>query len=369
MSLLSSRARAVIAAAETASSKLGVPVIVAVVDAGTNLKAFTRMDGAVLGSIDLAMKKARTAALFEANSEVVWEYCKPGAPAHGLELSEWRPGAVRRRRPSEGCHRPDDRRRRRLGRHRRAGLRDRPASPRRRIQLTERRVPCPRRSSSPAPAPDWAKAPPSAWPGTATTSSPRHRYRHRWRQLRRKRRSSISAIFASRSSTCSIPTTSPARTRGTSTCCSTTRASARAGPVSEIPVDLVRRNFEVNVNAPLALTQGFIRKWIEQKKPGKIVFTSSMGGLFTPPGLRRLRLDQARARGAGRSHAAGAEAVRHQGPDHQSGRLPHRLQRDDGGHAVPVARRCEELHQARRRCAPRSTACWGRRKGDSTRRR
>ncbi|MPY88396.1 MAG: SDR family oxidoreductase [Luteitalea sp.] len=57
-----------------------------------------------------------------------------------------------------------------------------------------------------------------------------------------------------------------------------------AGPVSEIPVDLVRRNFEVNVYAPLALTQGFIRKWIQQKKAGKIVFTSSMGGLFTPPG-------------------------------------------------------------------------------------
>lgn len=57
-----------------------------------------------------------------------------------------------------------------------------------------------------------------------------------------------------------------------------------AGPVSEIPIDLVRHNFEVNVFAPLAFTQGFIKKWIEQKKTGKIVFTSSMGGLFTPPG-------------------------------------------------------------------------------------
>lgn len=57
-----------------------------------------------------------------------------------------------------------------------------------------------------------------------------------------------------------------------------------AGPVFEIPVDLVRRNFETNVFAPLHLTQGFIRKFIEQKKPGKIVFTSSMGGLFTPAG-------------------------------------------------------------------------------------
>lgn len=57
-----------------------------------------------------------------------------------------------------------------------------------------------------------------------------------------------------------------------------------AGPASEIPVDLVRRNFETNVFAPLALTQGFVKKWVAAKKPGKIVFTSSMGGLFTPPG-------------------------------------------------------------------------------------
>jgi NAD(P)-dependent dehydrogenase (short-subunit alcohol dehydrogenase family) len=56
------------------------------------------------------------------------------------------------------------------------------------------------------------------------------------------------------------------------------------GPISEIPIDLVRRNFEINVFAPIVLTQGFIRKWVEAKKPGKIVFTSSMGGLFTPPG-------------------------------------------------------------------------------------
>jgi len=57
------------------------------------------------------------------------------------------------------------------------------------------------------------------------------------------------------------------------------------GPLSEIPIELVRRNFEVNVFAPLVLTQGFIKRWIREKKPAKIVFTSSMGGLFTPPGF------------------------------------------------------------------------------------
>jgi NAD(P)-dependent dehydrogenase (short-subunit alcohol dehydrogenase family) len=55
-----------------------------------------------------------------------------------------------------------------------------------------------------------------------------------------------------------------------------------AGPVFEMPLDLVRRNYEVNVFLPLQLTQGFVRKWIDAQKPGKVVFTSSMGGLFTP---------------------------------------------------------------------------------------
>jgi NAD(P)-dependent dehydrogenase (short-subunit alcohol dehydrogenase family) len=55
-----------------------------------------------------------------------------------------------------------------------------------------------------------------------------------------------------------------------------------AGPVFEIPLDLVRRNYDVNVFLPLQLTQGFVRRWIEAKKKAKIVFTSSMGGLFTP---------------------------------------------------------------------------------------
>lgn len=57
-----------------------------------------------------------------------------------------------------------------------------------------------------------------------------------------------------------------------------------SGPVFEIPVELVRANYETNVFAPLELAQQFITKWINASKPGKIVFTSSMGGLFTPAG-------------------------------------------------------------------------------------
>ncbi|PSJ43474.1 short-chain dehydrogenase [Sphingomonas deserti] len=55
-----------------------------------------------------------------------------------------------------------------------------------------------------------------------------------------------------------------------------------SGPVWEIPIDLVRRNYEINVFLPLILTQKVVQKWVAQKRRGKLVFTSSMGGLFTP---------------------------------------------------------------------------------------
>jgi NAD(P)-dependent dehydrogenase (short-subunit alcohol dehydrogenase family) len=61
--------------------------------------------------------------------------------------------------------------------------------------------------------------------------------------------------------------------------------TGECGPVSEIPIDLVRRNFEVNVFSALALTQGFVKSWVASKKHAKVVFTSSMGGLFTPQGF------------------------------------------------------------------------------------
>lgn len=80
-------AQEIISAAVAKAHAINVAVNIAVLDAGAHLKAFLRMDGAVLGSIDVATRKARTAVLFEVNSEAVWEYCKPGAPAPGLELT------------------------------------------------------------------------------------------------------------------------------------------------------------------------------------------------------------------------------------------------------------------------------------------
>jgi short-subunit dehydrogenase len=54
------------------------------------------------------------------------------------------------------------------------------------------------------------------------------------------------------------------------------------GPVAEIPLELVRRNFETNVFGTLAVTQGFAGQ-MARRGSGKIVIVSSMGGLITVP--------------------------------------------------------------------------------------
>jgi uncharacterized protein GlcG (DUF336 family) len=70
-----------------AAREIGVPMNIAVLDAAAHLKSFVRMDGALLGSIDIALGKARTSALFGMNSEAVGEFCKPGGSSPGLELT------------------------------------------------------------------------------------------------------------------------------------------------------------------------------------------------------------------------------------------------------------------------------------------
>jgi uncharacterized protein GlcG (DUF336 family) len=81
------QANELLSTAQSKATEMGIAVCIAILDAGGNLKAFSRMDRAWLGSIDVALKKAKTAVLFEAETQAVWEYCKPDGPAHGMELS------------------------------------------------------------------------------------------------------------------------------------------------------------------------------------------------------------------------------------------------------------------------------------------
>ncbi len=81
-------AEAVAAAGKAKASAEGFPAVsICIVDAAAHLVLFVRMDGAILGAIDVATRKARTAALFQKDSAVLGEVMQPGASCYSLEHS------------------------------------------------------------------------------------------------------------------------------------------------------------------------------------------------------------------------------------------------------------------------------------------
>jgi uncharacterized protein GlcG (DUF336 family) len=87
MNITLAHAQEILEAAQAAAAATGVSVTIAVLDGAAHLKVFVRMDNAVLGSIDIALKKAKTAVLFGMASEEVREFSKPGAPSQWLEAT------------------------------------------------------------------------------------------------------------------------------------------------------------------------------------------------------------------------------------------------------------------------------------------
>ena len=81
------QALAVVSAAQEKAEKQGTLMDIAVVDAGANLKAFVRMDGAFLGSIDISIKKAKTARFFNMPTGKLGELAQPGKPLFNIEFS------------------------------------------------------------------------------------------------------------------------------------------------------------------------------------------------------------------------------------------------------------------------------------------
>ncbi len=77
-------AQTIVAAAERRARDIGVPMNIAVVDEGANLVAFARMDGAWLGSIDIALGKAFTARAFDLGTEELAPMSQPGQPLYGI---------------------------------------------------------------------------------------------------------------------------------------------------------------------------------------------------------------------------------------------------------------------------------------------
>lgn len=81
------QAQAIVAAAREKAVKQGTLMDIAVVNAGANLKAFIRMDGAFLGSIDISIKKAKTARFFNMPTGKLGELAQPGKPLYNIEFS------------------------------------------------------------------------------------------------------------------------------------------------------------------------------------------------------------------------------------------------------------------------------------------
>lgn len=80
-------ARRVISAAEKKAIEIGQPMNIAVVDAGGNLVAHVRMDGAWIGSIDISIKKAYTSRAFDLATKDLAEHSQSGGQFFGIHAS------------------------------------------------------------------------------------------------------------------------------------------------------------------------------------------------------------------------------------------------------------------------------------------
>ncbi len=74
-------------AAKAKAKEQGTLMNIAIVDAGGNLKAFARMEGAFLGSVDISIKKAKTARLFNMPTKDLGALAQVGQPLYGIEVT------------------------------------------------------------------------------------------------------------------------------------------------------------------------------------------------------------------------------------------------------------------------------------------
>ncbi|MGF1470514.1 MAG: heme-binding protein [Rubrobacteraceae bacterium] len=80
-------AREIVAAAVRKAEEIGQPMNIAVMDAGRNLVAFERMDGAWVLSIDIAIDKAFTSAGRGLSTRDIGEMAQPGQPLFGVNTT------------------------------------------------------------------------------------------------------------------------------------------------------------------------------------------------------------------------------------------------------------------------------------------
>jgi uncharacterized protein GlcG (DUF336 family) len=80
-------ARRIISAAEDKAREIESPSNIAVVDVGGNLVAHIRMDGAWIGSVDIAINKAYTSRAFDISTKELADNAQPGDQFYGIQES------------------------------------------------------------------------------------------------------------------------------------------------------------------------------------------------------------------------------------------------------------------------------------------
>ncbi len=81
------QAQKILAAALVKAEAIKVPMNIAIVDAGGNLKAFYRQEDAFIGSIDISIKKAVTARYFNMPTRALGAASQVGKSLYGIEVS------------------------------------------------------------------------------------------------------------------------------------------------------------------------------------------------------------------------------------------------------------------------------------------
>src|ERR1700759_2815080 len=87
MSITIEQAEKISEAARAKAKQIGVPMNIAIVDEGADLKSFHRMDNAWLGSVDISIRKAKTARYFDMPTGEIGKLSQPGGPLYGIEHS------------------------------------------------------------------------------------------------------------------------------------------------------------------------------------------------------------------------------------------------------------------------------------------
>lgn len=87
MNITLAQAEAAIQAAKQKATEVNTLMNICIVDSGANLVAFERMDGAWLGSVDISIRKAKTAAWFFMNTGELGKLSQPGGSLYQIEHS------------------------------------------------------------------------------------------------------------------------------------------------------------------------------------------------------------------------------------------------------------------------------------------